>query len=160
MLKNTLCAMAFIWIGNAWAGPFDPIVSNAWVGESVPGQTTATLQLTMTTIKAVKLLSVSSPVAESIEIHNLMMNKGAMKVKVITNLQLPDHQTTLFGTHGIFLMMKGIKQPLTIGEHIPVSLVVSFADKQTKTVSAMAEVRKMDLSYKNYGSKVIYEENR
>ena len=160
MLKNTLLAIAFFWIGYAWAGPFDPIVSNAWVGESVPGQATATLQLTMTTVKAVKLLSVSSPAAESVEIHNLVMDKGAMKVKVLANLQLPEHQTTLFGTRGIFLMMTGIKQPLTIGEHIPVNLVVAFADKQTKTLSAMAEVRKMDLSYKNYGSKGIYDERR
>ena len=114
----------------------------------------------MTTVKPVKLLSVSSPAAESVEIHNLVMDKGAMKVRVLANLQLPEHKTTLFGTHGIFLMMTGIKQPLTIGESIPVSLVVAFADKQTKTLSAMAEVRKMDLSFKNYGPKGIYEEHR
>lgn len=157
MWKSIMCALALGWLSNAWAGPYDPIVSKAWVGESVPGQTTATLQLNLTTVKPVKLVSVRSPVAASVEIHSLMKHKGAMKLQVVGNLPLPDHRTVTFGSNGLFLMMTGINQPLKIGDRVPVNLVVEFADKQTKTISAEAEVRKMELSYKHYGPNEVYD---
>lgn len=157
MWKNIMFAVALGGLSNAWAGPYDPIVSKAWVGESVPGQTTATLQLNLTTVKPVNLKSVSSPLATAVEIHSLMKYKGAMKLQVVSNLPLPDHRTITFGSNGLFLMMTGINQPLKIGDRVPVNLVVEFADKQTKTISAEAEVRKMELSYKHYGPNEVYD---
>jgi len=157
MLKSIMYAIALVWLSNAWAGPYDPIVSKAWVGESVPGQTTSTLQLNLTTVKPVKLVSVSSPFAASVEIHSLMKYKGTMKLQVVSNLQLPDHRTITFGSNGLFLMMEGINQPLKIGDRVPVNLVFEFADRQTKTISTNAEVRKMELSYKHYGPNEVYD---
>jgi len=157
MWKYILLIMAVPCFNNAWAGPYDPIVSMPWVGESVPGQTTATLQLNLTTVKPVNLLSVSSPVAESIKIHHLIMHNGAMKIQVVKSLPLADHRTTPFGSRGLFLMMEGIKQPLKIGDSVPINMVFAFPDKQTKTISAIAEVRKMDLSYKHYGPNEVYD---
>lgn len=157
MLRNILCALAVTWIGNVWAGPYDPIITKAWIGESVPGQATATLQLNISTVKAVSLQSVTSPAAESVEIHNLIRQKDSMKVQVIPSLALPDHSTTQIGTRGLFLMMKGLKQPLKIGDRIPLSMAFTFADKKTKIIEAVAEVKKMDLSYKQFGTKGIYD---
>lgn len=160
MQKTILFIVTLGWLANVWAGPFDPILSNAWIGETVPGQTTATLQINITTVKAVKLLSLSSPAADKIEIHNLTMHKGAMKVNVVPNFHIKNHQNTKFGSQGFFLMLMGINQPLKVGDKIPVSAVFEFADKKTKSISAIAEVRKTELSYKNFGQKGIYEEYR
>jgi hypothetical protein len=157
MWKNIMFALALGWLSNAWADPYDPIVSMAWVGESVPGQSTATLQLNLTTVKAVTLLSVSSPAAAAVEIQSLMPSGGKMKVQVLNNLPLPDHRTITFPTQAIFLMMTGIKQPLKIGERVPVTLNFSFADKRIKSISTEAEVKKMELSYKHYGPNAVYD---
>ena len=142
---------------SSWAGPNDPIISAAWIGESVPGQATVTLQLNLTTIKSVKLLAVTSPVAQSIEIHNLMKHKGEIKVQLVPSLNLPDHRTIIFGTKGLFLMMTGLNQTLNIGDTVPLSLKFAFADQTIKTISANAVVKKTDLSYKHYGTKEIYD---
>lgn len=160
MWKKLICVLAFSGLSNAWAGPYDPMITKPWAGESVPGQTSVTLQLDLTTVKAVDLISASSPAATSIEIHNLTRGRDGMKVQVMPKLKLQDHTTTLFGTRGLFLMMNGLKQPLVSGERIPVTLTFSFADKQTKSITTMAEVRKMDLSYKNFGPKEIYQDRR
>lgn len=161
MWEKILGVMICAVISNAsWAGPYDPIVSKAWVGESVPEQTTATLQLNLTTVKAVNLTSVSSPLAESVEIHSLMKYKGAMKLQVVPSLQIPEHRTTIFGSNGLFLMMTGLKQALKIGDQVPVSLTFTFPDKQTKVISANAEVKKMELSYKHYGPNEVYDHHR
>lgn len=158
MWKNILFALASVLLSSAsWAGAYDPIISMAWVGESIPGQATSTLQLNLTTLKPINLISVSSPVAESIEIHSLMASKGTMKMQVVNSLPISDHRTVLFGSGGLFLMMKGINQPLQIGDRVPLSVVFTFDDKQKRTVSAVAEVRKMELSYKHYGPKGVYD---
>ena len=157
MLKYMLLTVLFGTTNFALAGPSDPIISRAWVGESIPEQTTATLQLNLTTIKQVNLISVSSPLAESVEIHNLMKHKGEMKVKVVSSLPLPDHRTTTFGSRGLFLMMTGLKKPLKIGDSVPITMTFTFPDRQTKTISANAEVRAMELSYKHYGPKEVYD---
>ena len=157
MWKNIFSVVAALWLSNAWAGPYDPIVSMAWVGETVPEQTTATLQLNLTTVKAVKLMSISSPVAGGVEIHSMMMLKGAIKPHIVNSLSLPEHRTTIFGSRGLFLMMTGLKQPLKAGDKIPLNLEFSFPDKKTKVISAEAEVRMMELSYKHYSPNEVYD---
>lgn len=157
MLKKMLILLFLFALGNAWAGPYDPIISRAWVGESVPGQTTASLQLNVTTVKAIKLISVSSTLADTIEIHSVSKHKGEMKPRVTAILNLPERSTIVFGSRGLFLMMTGIKQQLNTGDRVPVSMVFITSDKQTKTISAVAEVKKMELSYKHYGPNEVYD---
>ena len=157
MLRIAICMFAMFFLDNAWAGPYDPIISRAWVGESVPGQTTATLQLNITTTKAARLISVSSTLADSVEIHSVTKHKGEMKPRVVASLNLPGHSTVIFGSRGLFLMMTGIKQQLNIGDRVPVSMVFVMPDGQPKTISAVAEVKKMELSYKHYGPNEVYD---
>ncbi len=157
MWKKILCAFVLSYMGHAFAGPLDPIISKAWIGETIPEQTTATLQLNLMTVKAVTLISASSPMSEAIEIHGLQRGKGGMKIQVLSKLPLQDHSTTNFGANGLFLMMTGLKQSLQIGDHVPVSLTFEFSDKQKKTINAVAEIKKMDLSYKHYSPKHVYD---
>lgn len=159
MWKHLLFAMILGAAGNTWAGPYDPIVGMAWVGESVPGQTSATIQLNLTTVKPVTLMSVTSPLAASVEIQILKPYKGKMKVYVLNTLRLPDHRTTIFPSQGYFLMMKELKQPLKTGDHVPITMTFLYPDKQSKTINADAEVREMELSYKQYGPNAVYDEH-
>ena len=43
MWKSIINVVLLGCLNNVWAGPFDPIVSVAWVGETIPGQASATL---------------------------------------------------------------------------------------------------------------------
>jgi periplasmic copper chaperone A len=157
MWKNLIFVLASVCISNAWAGANDPIVSMAWVGESIPGQSNVSLQLNLTTFKAAKLLSVGSPLVESIEIHSLKMHKGKMKLHIVESLSLPAHRTTTFGSNGLFLMMTGVKQQLNIGDRLPLNLKFAFPNNQTKTISAEAEVKHSELSYNHLGPSEIYD---
>lgn len=157
MVKLFILAITMCSLGNAWAGPSDPIISMAWMGETIPGQTSSTLQLNITTVKAVKLVSASSPVAGSIEIQRVMKQKGKMQANTVDDINLPAHNTIAFGSHGLFLMMTGIKQPLKAGDRVPLSFVFAVSGNQRKSISAEAEVRQMELSYKHYGPKEVYD---
>lgn len=157
MLKKLLSAAVLLVCGAAWAGPNDVIVDRVWVGESIPGQTSATLELNITTIQPATLLSVSSPSAKAVEIQKLSLYRGKTTVRVVDRLALPAHHTTTFGSDRLFLMMTGLTQQLNAGDHVPVTLAVKYGNGRTQTITVDATVKKMELSYKHVGPGEVYD---
>jgi periplasmic copper chaperone A len=157
MLKNFFSIVVFLLCGTAWAGGNDVMVDKVWIGESIPGQTSATLELNISTVKPATLLSVSSPVAREIEIHSMTLHQGKMMVRVVDRLAMPGHRTTTFGSHQLFLMVVGLKQQLNVGDKVPVTLVVEYDDRRKQTIEVSAAVKKMSLSYKHYGPNEVYD---
>lgn len=143
--------------GIAWASPNDVMVDKVWVGESVPGQNSATLELNITTVSPAKLLSISSEAADKVEIHSVSRQGGKMQAHVVDDLHLPAHRTTAFGSHQLFLIMVGLKKELNIGDRIPVNLVVEYPDKHKQTIAVEATVKKMSLSYKHLGTREVHD---
>jgi copper(I)-binding protein len=140
--------------GHAWAGSNDVIVDKVWMRESVPGQKSATVMLNLTVTKAGHLLSLSSPVAEAGEIQGVVMRHGKPQSGAVDSIKLPAHSTTLFGARGIYLTLVGLKQPLKVGERVPLTLVVEVAGKK-HTVNTEAEVRPLELSYQHYNDPTV-----
>lgn len=157
MFAKSLCILMFALSGNVWAGPNDVIVDKVWVGESVPGQNTATLELNITTVSAARLVSVSSAVADKVEIHSVSRHGGKMRAHVADGLHLPPHRTTAFGSHQLFLVMVGLKQELNIGDRVPVSLVVEYAKQRRQTLAVEATVKKTALSYRHLGAGAVHD---
>lgn len=156
-MRKILLSLLLSWVGVASAGGNDVVVDQAWVGESVPGQTSATLELNITTVTAARLLSVNSTAAERVEIHNVSKRGGKMQTRVINELRLPPHRTTTFGSHQLFLVMRGLKKELNIGDRVPVSLVIAYPNKRKQTIAIEATVKKMELSYKHLGSEEVHD---
>ena len=157
MWRKWATILLFGFVGNVWAGPKDAVVQQAWVGESIPGQNSATLELNITTVHKAELLSVSSEVANRVEIQRVSMHKGKMSSQVLDSLPLPAHHTTAFGANRLFLMMVGLKSELNIDDHVPVSLVIEYANHRKQTIEIVATVRKMALSYKHLGAEEIHD---
>lgn len=143
--------------GTAWAGPNDAIVNKVWVGESIPGQNSATLEMNITTVVPAKLLSVNTEAADKVEIHSVAQHSGTMKARVVDSLPLPAHHTTAFGSHQLFLILVGLKRELNIDDRIPVSVVIEYANHRKQTFDVEAVVKKMSLSYKHLGSGEVHD---
>ena len=151
MWRKLFCAASLLLAGNAWAGANDVVVDKVWLRESVPGQTSATLQLNLSVTKAARLLSVSSPVAAAGEIQGVVMRRGKMQTATVDSMKLDAHSTVIFGTRGMYLTLVGLKQPLNAGDHVPVVLVLEVAGKK-QTINAEAEVKALELSYQHYNN--------
>jgi copper(I)-binding protein len=151
MWRKLFYAASLVLAGNAWAGANDVVVDKVWLRESVPGQTSATLQLNLSVTKAARLLSVSSPVAAAGEIQGVVMRRGKMQTATVDSMKLGAHSTVIFGTRGMYLTLVGLKQPLKAGERIPIALVLEMAGKR-QTVNAEAEVKALELSYQHYNN--------
>jgi periplasmic copper chaperone A len=156
MWRKLLLVVMFGMASSSWAGSKDVVVKNAWLRESVPGQTSVSVQLDLTcTTAAGKLVAVDSPVADSGEMQRLWPSNGKVKMVPVKNVRLPHGRPVSFGEHTISLMLLGLKQPLKVGDQVPVNLTVMLSDGNKLTVEAKAEVRPLDLSYKHYqGSEV------
>jgi copper(I)-binding protein len=141
----------------AWAGPKDVAVDKVWVGESIPGQNSATLELNITTVAPATLLSVSSTEAAKVEIHRMSHRHGKMEAMIVQRLPLPGHQTVAFGSDRLFLIMVELKKEFNIGDHIPVSLQVEYTNHRRQTITVEATVKKMALSYRHLGQREVHD---
>jgi len=108
-------------------------VSDAWVRGTVPGQkaTGAFMRLTSPTDAA--LVSASSPVAGIVEIHEMALEGGVMKMRAVPKLPLPAGKSVDLKPGGYHVMLMDLKQPLKEGDTVPVTL--AFTDKDGKQVT-------------------------
>ena len=77
-----------------------------------------------------KLVAARSPVSASMELHNMTMDGGVMRMREIAGIDLPAGGKVLMhrgSKEGYHLMLMGLKKPLEAGQVIPVTLVFEKA---------------------------------
>ena len=97
-------------------------VSNAWVRSTVQGQKGTGAFMNITAKDGAKLVGVSSPVAGVAEVHEMKMEGDIMKMRALPVLDLPAGQTVQFKPGSYHLMLMDLKQPLSKGSTVPLTL--------------------------------------
>ncbi len=117
-------------------------VTEPWVRSTVAGQKATGAFLQIASAGGGKLVSVSSPVAGLVEIHEMSMDGNVMKMRALPNgLELPAGKPVALKPGGFHVMLLELKQPLKAGDIVPLSLVVEGSDKKRETVDVKATVR-------------------
>ncbi len=93
-----------------------------------------------------RLVSASSPAAGRVEIHEMSMDGGVMKMRQITGLDLPAGKTVELKPGGFHLMLMELKAPLKPGDSVPLTLIVERAGKPAETLQLQAPVRPLGAS--------------
>ena len=88
--------------------------------------------------KADLLLSVTSPIAREIEIHESRTVQGSMQMRAVTSVECPPG-TTKISPGGLHIMLLGLRQPLTAGMTFPASL--HFRDAGVMSVQVLVAAR-------------------
>ena len=96
-------------------------ITNSWVRATVQGQKATGAFMTVTSKENAKLVTVSSPVAGIVEIHEMKMDKDVMKMSALPNgLDLPAGKAVDLKPGGFHIMLmenvevEGIWPPLRI----------------------------------------------
>lgn len=85
-----------------------------------------------------RLVAASSPRASRVELHEMSMDGGVMRMRAIEGgLLIPAQSEIALAPGGNHLMFFGVTQPFTLGEEIPVTLTF----ERTGTVDVMLPVR-------------------
>ena len=119
-------------------------VAYAWVRASAPGQSAASVDLSITNMQAAILTGASSPVARSVELHSMSHQDGMMKMREVDSIQLPAGKTLALGASGYHLMLIGLKAPLKPGDRVPLTLHLKFANKPQVQVLLHVEVKPLN----------------
>ena len=117
------------------------VVQDAWVRGTSSEQRATGAFMRLTSPRDVTLVSGSSPVAANVEIHEMKLDQGVMKMRAIAGLPLPAGKPVDLAPGGYHLMLMGLKRPLAAGDSVPISLVVEGADRTRQTMELTVTVR-------------------
>lgn len=85
-----------------------------------------------------KLVSASTEVAKSVELHTMRMEGDVMRMRQLDAIELPAGQTVELKPGGMHLMFMGLKAPLKAGDSFPLKLRFEKAGEVTVQVKVEA----------------------
>ena len=124
----------------AWAANVS--VTNAWARATMPGQQVSGAYMQIQADADARLVSVSSPAVPRVEVHEMKMDGGVMRMREVKSIDLPKGKTVSLEPGGFHIMLMNLKKPIAAGDVIPLTLVVESGGKQ-QTVEVKAEARAM-----------------
>ncbi|RZK99750.1 MAG: copper chaperone PCu(A)C [Rubrivivax sp.] len=117
-------------------------VEDAWVRQAVRGQSGTGGFMKLTSSVPLTLVGFKAQVARSAELHEMSMQGDVMRMRAIDSLPLPAGKTVALQPGGHHLMLMGLKQPLSVGNHMLLTLLLRDAKgkviKQTLRVPVLA----------------------
>ena len=105
------------------AGPIE--VANPWARATPKGASIGGAYMTIINKgpEADRLISISSPIAGKLEVHQMSMDKGVMSMRPVAGgLEIKPGQTVVLNPESFHLMLIGLKQPLVQGERVKATL--------------------------------------
>lgn len=113
-------------------------VEGPWARATVPGQRATGAFMQLQSKDGAKLVGGASAVAGVVEIHEMKLDGGVMKMRAIPGgLDLPAGQTVELKPGGYHVMLMDLKAPLEVGSVVPMTLVF----KDSKGVESKVEVK-------------------
>jgi len=138
--RLTLITLAFATLSTAaLAQAVD--VKGAWARATVPGQKATGAFMTLTAKDRGQLVSVSSPVAGVVEVHEMKMDGDIMKMRAVEGgLSLPAGKAVELKPGGYHVMLMDLKAPLQKDTTIAMTLVFKDAKGALSNLGIMVPV--------------------
>lgn len=121
-------------------------VKDAWVRATVPQQKATGAFMQLQAAKNSKLVSASSPLTPSVEVHEMVMQDNVMKMRQVPSVELPAGKTVELKPGGYHVMLMELKQQVKEGDTVPLTLVIEVADGKRESVEVKAPVRALNAS--------------
>jgi copper(I)-binding protein len=131
-----MTCMAMSWGAHA----AEVSVSAAWVRPTVPGQNIAGGYLKITSAATAYLVGGSSPLAKTVELHQMSLENNVMKMRPLARLELPAGRPVELKPGSYHLMLIDVTRPLVAGDRVPLKLTVEDKDGKRHTVDVTADV--------------------
>lgn len=119
-------------------------VQQAWVRASVPQQKATGAFMQLQASEDSRLVSASSPVAPIVEVHEMAVSDGVMRMRPVPALALPAGKTVELKPGGYHIMLMDLPQQVKAGDTVPLSLVVEGKDGKRRTIEVQAPVRPLN----------------
>jgi hypothetical protein len=121
-------------------------VSDAWVRGTVEGQRATGAFMQLRSVDGAALVGAESPVAGTVEIHEMRMVDGVMRMRPVPKLDLPAGRAVELKPGGYHVMLMDLKAALKKGETVPIRLKLQGKDGKPQEVEVRAQVRDLAAS--------------
>jgi hypothetical protein len=132
--------MAALAAQPAWAANIS--VTDAWARATMPGQPVSGAYMQIHSDVDARLLSVSSPAVPRVEVHEMKIDGGVMRMREVKAIELPQGKTVSLQPGGFHIMLINLPKPIAAGDIVPLTLLVESGGKQ-QTVDVKAVARAM-----------------
>jgi copper(I)-binding protein len=132
-------ALGLSLIGMAWQVSAQTRVSDAWVRATVAGQPSTGAFMTLQADTDSQLLSVQSPVAKTVQIHQMSMKDDVMKMGQVESVALPAGKPVSLDPSGYHIMLMDLTAQVKEGSKVPLTLIVENAKGEKETINIEAE---------------------
>jgi len=116
-------------------------VKDAWIRGTVQGQSATGAFMELTGQSNARLVGAASPVAKTVEVHNMKIENGVMKMFPVEGIDLPAGKPVKLAPGGYHVMLMGLQQPLHAGDKVPLKLTFELANRKRETLDLSVEVR-------------------
>ncbi|MDF0729611.1 copper chaperone PCu(A)C [Pseudomonas entomophila] len=141
-IKRGLAALALL--GLALPALAETTVSDAWVRASVPHQQSTGAFLTLTASSDSQLVGVASPVAKTVQVHEMTMSGDVMGMREVKAVELPAGKAVTLDPNGYHVMLMGLNGQVKEGEQVPLTLTIEDGKGQKQTVEVKAQVKALN----------------
>ena len=110
-------------------------IGHPYARATAPSQSTGGGYLTLTSKGAPdRLVSASTTISESVQLHSMRMEGDVMRMREIGSLEMPADTLVELKPGGFHLMFVGLKAPLKVGQSFPLKLKFEKAGEVTVEV--------------------------
>ena len=118
-------------------------VKDAWVRATVAQQKATGAFMQLQSAQDAKLVAAQSPVAGVVEVHEMAMDNGVMKMRAVPSLALPAGKAVELKPGGYHVMLMDLKAPLQKDTTIPLTLTFKNAKGQESKTELKVPVMQM-----------------
>lgn len=120
-------------------------VEDAWVRATVAGQQATGAFMTVTASSDSKLLSVQTPVAKVVQIHESTMKNDVMSMHPVEFVALPAGTAVTLNPHGYHVMLIDLVGQVKEGDTVPLTLTVENANGEKESIKVEAQARALNM---------------
>lgn len=125
-------------------------VSDAWARATMPGQKVSGAYMQIQSDTDARLVGVTSTAVPRVEVHEMKMDGGVMRMRELEAIDLPKGKTVSLEPGGLHIMLMNLSQPIAAGDVIPLTLTVESGGKR-QTVEVNAEARAIGGAMRHHG---------
>lgn len=128
----TRITLALLLIFTSFAASAELMVSNTWIREAPPNAKVLAgyMDLMNHGDKAITITADVSDDFERIEIHDMSMDKGMMKMKKLDTLEIPPHGTVKLQPGGMHMMLINPKKRLRDGDQAMIAIKLDNGERK------------------------------
>lgn len=121
------------------------VVKDGWIRATVPQQQATGAFMQITSVADARLVSVSTPLTPTAEVHEMLVQNDIMKMRQIPAIELPAGKQVDLKPGGYHVMLMNLKSQVKAGDVVPLTLVVE--DKSGKRESVRVDVPVRPLTF-------------